>query len=472
MIPPLIYPLAHLTLLSLTPHVFGAPAADSSIPLIGSAIPLTRRTPSLTPDVDQRGLVAKSQRDAVIARYFGGEPVRQRSNGSNSIINQLSDSDYYGTLAIGTPPVSFNVLLDTGSADLWVLGTTCGSMCDGFAMYDPSTSSTFQNTSRPFDIQYGQGEAAGYVATETVQMAGFPVASQGISVIDAVSTGFLTAPVSGLLGLAWETIATSQRMPFWQTLAASGAWDSPLFAVQLTRYTNTTNSQALEPGGVLNLGYTNSSLYTGSIEYSDIPGEPSFWYIPLASVNVQGKSIPLGNSAYAAIDTGTSNIAAPASAIQTIYSQIPGSKPATGTWAGYYQYPCSTTVNVTFSFGQSTWTMSPADFSFYQLPGSQCIGAFFESTSGGNINGVSWIIGDAFLKNVYTVFRYNPAAVGFAALSDVATSQNGLNDAPLPSPTVGSSAAAVTSVNAASISRISRLAKVLMGIVLVFLSLV
>ena len=104
---------------------------------------------------------------------------------------------------------------------------------------------------------------------------------------------------------------------------------------------------------------------------------------------------------------------------------------------------------------------------------------------------MSWIIGDAFLvsrprffrarryvyscllqKNVYTVFRYNPAAVGFAALSDVATSQNGLNDAPLPSPTVGSSAAAVTSVNAASISRISRLAKVLMGIVLVFLSLV
>lgn len=57
-----------------------------------------------------------------------------------------------------------------------------------------------------------------------------------IGVIDTVSTGFLTAPVSGLLGLAWETIATSQRMPFWQTLAASGAWDSPLFAVQLTRW--------------------------------------------------------------------------------------------------------------------------------------------------------------------------------------------------------------------------------------------
>lgn len=31
---------------------------------------------------------------------------------------------------------------------------------------------------------------------------------------------------------------------------------------------------------------------------------------------------------------------------------------------------------------------------------------------------ISWIVGATFLKNVYSVFRYNPPAVGFAALSD------------------------------------------------------
>lgn len=435
----------YFVFLSLISHTHGAPAADGSPLVAGQTIPLRRRNPSLDLDIHQRGQIAKFQRDVVLARYFGGGRPTRRSSGDNLLVNQAYDSGYYGTLAIGSPSVSFDVLLDTGSSDLWVAGTSCGAVCNGLPLYDSSASSSFKNTSQSFKITYGQGEASGYVATETIEMAGFSVFNQGFAVIDEMSSGFLSAPASGLLGLAWETLALSQQMPFWQTLASSGTWDSPLFAVQFTRYTNDTQAQALEPGGVLNLGYTNSSLYTGSIEYIDIPSQPSFWYITLTSVTVQGGSVPLSTNAIAAIDTGTSNIGAPSSAMEAIYAQIPGSKPASGSWAGYYQFPCSTSVNVTFSFGGSTWAMAPADFSYAQVGGSQCIGAFFETTG----NNPSWILGDAFLKNVYTVFRYNPPAVGFAALSDVALGENGLNGVPVPSPTIGSATAAVTG-NAAS----------------------
>ena len=41
------------------------------------------------------------------------------------------------------------------------------------------------------------------------------------------------------------------------------------------------------------------------------------------------------------------------------------------------------------------------------------------------------------------MFRYNPASVGFAALSEVAIAENGVNGA-APTPTIGSVAAAVT----------------------------
>lgn len=29
-------------------------------------------------------------------------------------------------------------------------------------------------------------------------------------------------------------------------------------------------------------GYTNTSLYTGDIDYIDIPGTPSYWYLDIS----------------------------------------------------------------------------------------------------------------------------------------------------------------------------------------------
>jgi cathepsin D len=436
-------PLIFLTsLLALPVATFGAPT--EAVPVSGQIIPLLRRNQSPR-DVTKWGALAKSQRDNLIAKY--GSPKTQKrstSTGYNLMVNQLDDSSYYGSLAIGTPAVSFNVKLDTGSSDLWLASASCGTSCGSSSTYNPSSSSTFHNLSTPFNIQYGSGSAEGYVAQDSVQMAGFSVSSQGFGVVDAVSTNLLLSPVSGLLGLAWQSIAISSQMPLWQTLASGNAWDSALFAVQLTRYKNDSTTQELEPGGVLNMGYTNSSLYTGSIDYINIPGTPSFWYIPLISMTVQGNSISIASGTTAAIDTGTTNIGGPASSIEAIYAQIPNSQLATGEWEGYYSFPCSTTVNVELSFGGAMWSISPVDFAFTQISSTECIGAFFEVIT--DTGSPSWIIGDAFLKNVYSVFRYNPPSVGFANLSSIAIAENGAGGT-VPSATIGTVSASVTNTS-------------------------
>ena len=81
------------------------------------------------------------------------------------------------------------------------------------------------------------------------------------------------------MGLGFQTIASSGATPFWQSLAETdGALDSPLFAFQITRFTNDTNAAELEAGGTFTLGAVNSSLYTGDIDYQDIPdGAPGYW---------------------------------------------------------------------------------------------------------------------------------------------------------------------------------------------------
>ena len=50
-------------------------------------------------------------------------------------------------------------------------------------------------------------------------------------------------------------------------------------------------------------------------------------------------------------------------------------------------------------------------------------------------------------KNVYSVFRYNPASVGFAKLSDTALAYNGNDDTSVPSATIGSVAAQVSATS-------------------------
>jgi cathepsin D len=64
-------------------------------------------------------------------------------------------------------------------SDLWVAASSCGSACGTSATFNPSTSSSFKNQTTPFTIQYGSGDAQGYIGEDVVQMAGFSVSNQG-----------------------------------------------------------------------------------------------------------------------------------------------------------------------------------------------------------------------------------------------------------------------------------------------------
>ena len=109
----------------------------------------------------------------------------------------------------------------------------------------------------------------------------------------------------------------------------------------LTRFINDNNAASEEPGGTLTLGGTNSSLYTGDIEFLSVSGPiPSYWLLELSSVTVQGKSVQVatGSSALSAIDTGTTLIGGPSTDVAAIWAAVPGSQPLSGQMAGFYGF--------------------------------------------------------------------------------------------------------------------------------------
>ena len=145
-------------------------------------------------------------------------------------------------------------------------------------------------------------------------------------------------------------------------------------------------------------GFVNESLYTGDIDYVDIPdGEETYWILPITEITVNGNGItlPSGSSSYSAIDTGTTLVGGPSDVIAELYAQIPDSEAGTGNYDGYWFFPCSTDVVVAMSFGSKSWNISADDFTLASVGNGQCLGAFFEINISGSAP--SWIVGDTFL---------------------------------------------------------------------------
>ncbi|KAL8283138.1 hypothetical protein RQP46_005916 [Phenoliferia psychrophenolica] len=370
-------------------------------------IPITRRAPVRTAEAflaKARKMKAKHGKTS-----SSSSSSKAKRAGSVSMTNE-DDSEFYGTISVGTPATDFNVILDTGSSDLLLATSPCTGCLTTTSLYTPSDSSTSVSSSTQFSITYGSGDAAGTLAEDTVSIGGYSVSNQVFAACTTLNE-IVEGKISGLLGLGWESIASSKATPLVEALANNGSLPAQEFGFAFTTYPETTSANKVQAGGTLTIGGTDTSSYTGSINWVDIVQPAGYWQIPLEGIHVGGTDLAIASDAVV-IDSGTSLIGAPASAVAAIYAQIPGSSAISlDGEAGYYSYGCDTSVNLTFTFGGVQYAIPSSNFNsgYADNQGSTCLGAIFELDSGS----LPWIIGDSFLVGVYSAFRFSsPAAVG------------------------------------------------------------
>jgi len=159
-------------------------------------------------------------------------------------------------LTCSTPSQNFYLIFDTGSADLWVAGTGCtSSSCRSTSRFDSTSSSSFSNTGESFSITYGSGSASGQEATDTVTIAGFTISSQEFGVVNSTSANVIGYPLSGILGLAFESIAQTQATPFWEAVMESGQVTEEAMGFFMKRYRGDVDASMIESdGGEFTLG--------------------------------------------------------------------------------------------------------------------------------------------------------------------------------------------------------------------------
>ncbi|BGP25332.1 cathepsin D [Rhodotorula toruloides] len=356
----------------------------------------------------------RKKRDEVL----GARVEKRAPGGSVPLTDYFSggnDASYYGPIGIGTPAQSFNVIFDTGSADLWVPSSNSSTSHNKF---NSAASSTVETSSAAWDITYGTGSSAGFLARDTVQLGGQTIPKQIFALADTSAPVVEALPSDGICGLAFSTIATSGAPTVFENAITENIVSNPYFGFYLQRASDLTSaSKGTIGGGELCFGCADSAKYTGQVTYVPVSAQ-SYWEIPADGISVDGQLVS-GTKMSAAIDTGTTLIYVPTAVANALYSKIGGKAVAGG--GGQYHVPCvSTFGSIGLSFGGQTYNIPLADvFLGYASASttSECIlGILAQDMYDANGNAVA-IVGDLFLKTVYSVFSYSQngsPAVGFA----------------------------------------------------------
>ncbi|KAI0077892.1 aspartic peptidase A1 [Panus rudis PR-1116 ss-1] len=337
---------------------------------------------------------------ALQALNDGGLTAAQPPTADNSLGLDVEANDvgYIATVQMGTPPRDFKVLMDSGSADLWVGSEQCqsedGGDCGNHVFLGSQSSSSFVDTGKQFQVTYGSGEVAGNIITDNINVAGLALNKHtfGVATTESVDFSSNQTPFDGLMGLAQSTLSNQRVLTPVEALAKQGLITDAITSYKISRVADGKNDGEITFGGLDETKFDPNTLVT-----FDNVNKQGFWEGDM-TVSVDGQDLGLKGRT-AILDTGTTLIIAPQADATAVHQQIPGAK---SDGQGGFTIPCTTTATVALTFGGQTFEINPQDMLFAPVDPTDLQGDCISGISSGNIGGANeWLVGDVFLKNAY-----------------------------------------------------------------------
>ncbi|ETN85268.1 eukaryotic aspartyl protease [Necator americanus] len=394
----------------------------------------SQRTKMMRKGLWSRYIKMKNVKRIAMERKMGGLAKVILQN-----VNDYEDEEYIGNITIGTPEQQFQVILDTGSSNLWIPDMTCGQIhencndlnckgggiicealcndqsccgggnvnaCQGKNSFNSSKSSTYKANGQHFSIQYGTGSAVGFLGQDTVRFGG--IGSQQLSVPNTVfgqatslAAFFADQPIDGILGLAFPSIAVDGVTPPFYNAVQQGLVDQPIFTVFLRHVGDQDNV----PGGVYTYGGLDDQNCGPVLAYQPL-SSATYYQFKLDSVSSSTYSSSKGWQAIS--DTGTSLMAAPSS----IASSIAEANGATyDSEDEVYFIDCNAKASLVLVIGGNTYTINTANLIIPSGDG-RCLLAIFGMNTFGF--GPAWILGDPFIRQYCNIYDVGQERVGFA----------------------------------------------------------
>ncbi|KAM4699436.1 renin [Discoglossus pictus] len=370
-------------------------------------VPL-RRMPSIRETL--RGMGVKAA-EVFPALKLGAAAYENPNNRTapTELTNYL-DTQYFGEISIGSPPQTFKVVFDTGSANLWVPSRRCSplySACVSRNRYDSSKSSTYMENGTGFSIQYGSGGVKGFLSQDLMMIANISVIQVFAEATALPAYPFMFARFDGVLGMGFPSQAIDDITPVFDRIMSEHVLQEDVFSVYYSRDAH------LNPGGEIILGGTDPSYYDGSFQYLSLK-KKGYWQVNMKGVSVGAEILFCKEGCSVAIDTGAAYITGPAGSISVLMKAIG----ATELAEGEYIVDCDKILqlpDISFYMGGQPYTLDGPAYVLRQSQfGEEICSVAFSALDIPPPTGPLWILGATFIGKYYTEFDRRNNRIGFA----------------------------------------------------------
>lgn len=305
-------------------------------------------------------------------------------------IRQMKDSLYIGTIFVGSPPQEIHPIFDTGSTNLWVVGTKCQSpSCRKVVRFNPTLSKTFKALSRPrrIHIKFGTGEIEGTPALDYVSIGGMNI-RQPFAIVEDESGGYNESNVfdkikfEGIVGLAFPEMSSIPGPSVFDNLSRLKHLKNKEFAF----YIDDENS-------LLMFGGVDKDFYEGSLKMFPVVRE-HYWEVKLDAIYIGKKKVCCDEPSYVIFDSGTSLNSVPSKDFRTFVNMLPYGKCPNGV---------SDDSAITYVLGGQEIKLTSDQYMLMNQ--GECIPAYMQLDVPSEF-GHAYILGsNAFMRHYFTVFR-------------------------------------------------------------------
>lgn len=356
-------------------------ALFASCALAGNRIPLTKKPLSKAAYMNFKES-AESGQHHMVSNGLGGQiPLKDYMN-----------TQYFAEVHVGTPAQSFLVVPDTGSSNLWMYSSNCWAVpCFYHDKYDSKKSSTYKSDGRPFKITYGSGSIDGSVSRDTAVLGTATATNFAFGEVTGVSgVAFLASQMSGILGLAYDTISVN-HMP---TFVDQSDLNTKSFSFVL--HNNPEESYITMPGYDEELVGSNQFTFHNVIEQR-------YYSLKLGGLK-QGNTSISSEGFKAVIDSGTSVIVGPKTIVEPLIAGITVNDDCSGV---------ENLPDLTWTIDGIDYTLTPNDYVLAVESGGdrECVLGVIAGDFPPNFN--YFILGDSFMRRYYSFFDKENNRVGF-----------------------------------------------------------